>query len=73
MQQHLSRDLNFADADALVEAQGGAKAQLVDRHAVFESVAYLRDQGLDAEEVERCLVRYFYVDLDLLSEALTEH
>ena len=71
MQNH-PRNLNFADADAFMETQG-VKAHLVDRHAVFESVAYLRSQGLDADDVERCLVRYFYVDLDLLSEALTQH
>jgi hypothetical protein len=59
--------------DAFIEAQGGIKTKLVDRRAIYESVSYLRSHGFDAEEVQLCLVRYFYVDLDLLNEALTEH
>ena len=41
--------------------------------AIFESVTYLRSHGFKTDQVERCLVRYFYVDLDLLNEVLTEH
>lgn len=59
--------------DPTFEVRDDAKMQLVDRRTVFEAVSYLRDQGFDADEVERCLVRSFYVDLDLLSEALVEH
>jgi hypothetical protein len=69
----LTKDINFAETDAFMEAQGGIKSKLIDRHAIFESVAYLRSHGFETEQVERCLVRYFYVDLDLLNEALTEH
>ena len=71
--QSLSRNLIFAETDAFVEAQGGIKMKLIDRNSIFESVAYLRSQGFDEEEVARCLVRYFYVDLDLLNESLTQH
>jgi hypothetical protein len=59
--------------DPTWEVRDDAKMHLVDRTVIFEAVSYLRDQGFDAQEVERCLVRFFYVDLDLLSEALTEH
>lgn len=69
--QNLSRVQNIAEMDALVEAHGGMKAKLVDRQAIFESVSYLQSHGFDDEEVQRCLVRYFHVDLDLLYEALT--
>jgi len=69
--QGLSKGLNFGDAEGLVE--GGVKSKLIERQAIFASVAYLRSHGFDAEQVERCLVHYFYVDLDLLNEALTQH
>jgi hypothetical protein len=59
--------------DPSFEVRDDAKMQLVERRTVFEAVSYLRDQGFEAEDVERCLVRFFYVDLDLLNEALTEH
>lgn len=49
------------------------KELLVDRHAIFESVRYLRDEGLDQDQILRCLVQHFYVDLDLLNEALRHH
>lgn len=71
--QSLSKEQNFVEMDAFIDAQGGIKTKLIDRNAIFESVSYLRNHGFDAEEVQRCLVRYFYVDLDLLHEALTEH
>ena len=71
--QGLSKGLNFGDAEALVEAQGGVKSKLIERQAIFESVAYLLGHGFNAEQVERCLVSCFYVDLDLLNEALTQH
>ncbi|MEQ1952803.1 hypothetical protein [Mesorhizobium sp. CN2-181] len=69
----LSKDRNIAEMDALMDAQDDRKTKLVDRRAIHESVSYLRSHGFDTEEVQRCLVRYFYVDLDLLNEALTEH
>lgn len=69
----LSKDRNIAETDALMDAHDDRKTKLIDRRAIQESVSYLRSHGFDAEEVQRCLVRYFYVDLDLLNEALTEH
>ncbi len=71
--QVLSKDRNIAEMDAFMDAQDDRKTKLIDRRAIHESVAYLRSHGFDADEVQRCLVRYFYVDLDLLNEALTEH
>jgi hypothetical protein len=49
------------------------KELLVDRGVIFESVRYLEEQGLDQDEILRCLVHHFYVDLDLLNEALQPH
>ncbi|MDQ6437814.1 hypothetical protein RB623_27490 [Mesorhizobium sp. LHD-90] len=69
----LYKDRNIADMDAFMDAQDDRKTKLIDRRAIHESVSYLKNHGFDAEEVQRCLVRYFYVDLDLLHEALTEH
>jgi len=69
----ISKQRNIAEVDALMDAQDETKQRLVDRAAIFESVAYLRRHGFCAEEIHRCLVRYFYVDLDMLNEALTLH
>jgi len=71
--QNLSKDSNIFAMDAFMDSQDDSKAKLVDRKAIVESVSYLRSHGFEPEEVQRCLVRYFYVDLDLLNEALTEH
>jgi len=62
-----------SEPDAFLHVEDDRKDLLVDRRAIFESVTYLLDHGLTREEVQRCLVRYFYVDLDLLNEALTAH
>jgi hypothetical protein len=62
-----------SETDAFLDVEDDRKDLLVDRRAIFESVIYLLDHGLTREEVQRCLVRYFYVDLDLLNEALTAH
>lgn len=59
--------------EALLDVEDDRKELLVDRQAVFDSVSYLLDHGLTRDEVQRCLVRYFYVDLDLMNEALTAH
>lgn len=69
----LSKERNIAEVDALMDARDETKQRLVDRGAIFESVAYLTRHGFCAEEIHRCLVRYFYVDLDVLNEALTLH
>ncbi len=69
----MPKSQNIAAVDLFMDAQDESKAKLVDRTAIFESVAYLHSHGFAADEIERCLVRYFYVDLDLLAEALTRH
>ena len=69
--QDLSNNLLGRDSDVLVDIEDDRKDLLVDRRAIYDSVAYLLDHGLTRDEVQRCLVRHFYVDLDLLNEALT--
>ncbi len=49
------------------------KDLLVDRKVIFDSVRFLEERGFDADEIQRCLVDHFYVDLDLLNEALRHH
>ncbi|MBX3569690.1 MAG: hypothetical protein KF914_16630 [Rhizobiaceae bacterium] len=71
--QELTQHRSAIEADSFVEVEDDRKELLVDRQAVFDSVSYLLDHGLTRDEVQRCLVRYFYVDLDLLNEALTAH
>jgi hypothetical protein len=71
--QTLSKQQNIADLNAVMDAQDDNKSKLVDRQVIHDSVAYLLHHGFDADEVQQCLVRYFYVDLDLLNEALTTH
>ena len=71
--QGLSAEATRSAIDMFMESQGQMKAKLIDRRAILESVNYLRNNGFSADEVQRCLVHYFYVDLDLLNEALTEH
>lgn len=71
--QTLSKEANIARLNMAMDAQDDHKAKLIDRAMIHDSVAYLMDHGFDGDEVQRCLVRYFYVDLDLLHEALTTH
>lgn len=61
------------ETDVFLVVEDDHKEILVDQRAIRDSVAYLLDHGFDKDEVQRCLVRYFYVDLDLLNEALTAH
>ncbi len=49
------------------------KDLLVDRKVIFDSVRFLQDRGFGPDEIQRCLVDHFYVDLDLLNEALRHH
>jgi hypothetical protein len=71
--QGFSAETDRSAIDMFMESQGQMKAKLIDRRAILESVNYLRQNGFSPDEVQRCLVHYFYVDLDLLNEALTEH
>ena len=71
--EELSKQSNIDAVDALMQGQDEYKMRLVDRGAVFESVAYLRGHGFQGDEIQRCLIRYFYVDLDVLNEALATH
>lgn len=71
--QEASKEGNIAALDAFTNLGDGPKMRLVEPRAIAESVQYLRIHGFDADEIERCLVRYFHVDLDVLSEALTRH
>ena len=71
--EELSKQNNIDAVDALMDEQDEYKLRLVDRGAVFESVAYLRGHGFQVDEIQRCLIRYFYVDLDVLHEALATH
>ena len=68
-----SKQKNIDAVDALMDEQDEYKTRLVDRGSVFESVAYLRGHGFQVDEIHRCLIRYFYVDLDMLHEALATH
>ncbi len=71
--QTLSKDANIAQLNMAMDAQDDQKIKLIDRQVIHDSVAHLMSHGFDIDEVQRCLVRYFYVDLDLLHEALTTH
>lgn len=71
--EEFSKQKNIDAVDALMDEQDEHKMRLVDRGAVFESVAYLRRHGFQGDEIQRCLIRCFYVDLDMLHEALTTH
>lgn len=71
--QGVSNDFSGGNSDAQMDVEDDRKELLVDRRAIYDSVSYLLDHGLSRDEVQRCLVRYFYVDLDLLNEALTAH
>ena len=71
--QGLSAEANISALDAFMESHGQLKSKLIDMRAIMESVTYLRNHGFTPDQVQRCLVRYFYVDLDLLNEALSEH
>ena len=68
-----SKQRNIDEVDALMDAQDERKVRLDDRESVFESVAYLASHGYGVDEIYRCLVRYFYVDLDILGEAVAVH
>ena len=69
----VAKERNIDAVDALMDAQDERKMRLVDRTAMFEAVAHLRTHGFQTHEIARCLVRYFYVDLDMLDEALALH
>ena len=71
--EELSKQQNIEAVDALMDDQNECKMRLVDRRAVDESVAHLRGYGFQPDEILRCLTRYFYVDLDILNEALATH
>jgi hypothetical protein len=71
--QGLAAEADLSALDAFVESHGQVKSKLIDTRAILESVSYLRSHGFTTDQVQRCLVRYFYVDLDLLNEVLTEH
>jgi hypothetical protein len=62
-----------SETEPRIVVQDDRKELLVDRGVIFESVRYLEEQGLDQDEILRCLVHHFYVDLDLLNEALLHH
>jgi len=67
-----SKQRNIAEVDALMDAHDAFKQRLDDPEMMAESVAHLREHGFGADEIHRCLVRYFYVDLDMLNEALAD-
>jgi len=69
--EEIAKRRNIDLVDALMDAQDERKLRLVDRAAIADSVGYLQQHGFNATEIARCLVRYFYVDLDMLNEALT--
>jgi hypothetical protein len=71
--QGFSAESSRSAIDMFTESQGQMKAKLIERRAILESVNYLKSNGFSSDEVQRCLVHYFYVDLDLLHEALIEH
>lgn|GEM_PF-3926085 len=62
-----------AEPDLQIVIQDDRKELLIERGVIFESVRYLRSEGLDEEEIVQCLVHHFYVDLDLLHEAFQQH
>ena len=71
--EEFSKQSNIDAVDALMDEQDEYKLRLDDPDAIRESVAYLRHHGFMADEIQRCLIRYFYVDLDMLHEALVTH
>lgn len=68
----LERQRNIEAVDAWMEAREDEKERLIDRHAISKSVGHLRSHGFRVDEIYRCLTRYFYVDLDLLDEVLSD-
>ena len=62
-----------AEPDLRIVIPDDRKELLVDREVIFESVRYLRSEGMDEDEIVHCLVHHFYVDLDLLHEAFQHH